>query len=129
MAKKKRDEAEIRATADELPMEPPKEIVEIIKAKQKEAMLVYRAGWWRDPLTGQKEKTALVKCTACGEKYHLVHVPFSSGCSDPFGFIDPADEKVKSSGDKCKCPSCGACVTAMHIGKISQTALIEKNSL
>lgn len=133
MAKKKRDEAEIRATADELPTEPPEEIVEIIKAKQKEAMLVYRAGWWRNPLTDQKEKSALVKCTACGEKYHLVHVPFSSGCSrgygmksDPFGFIDSADEKVKSSGDKCKCPSCGACVTAMHIGKISQTALIEK---
>lgn len=58
MPRKVRDENEIRATADELPTEPPKEFVERIKAKQKSAKLVYRAGWWRNPLTEQKEKTA-----------------------------------------------------------------------
>ena len=40
MPRKVRDENEIRATADELPTEPPKEFVERIKAKQKSAKLV-----------------------------------------------------------------------------------------
>lgn len=133
MPRKVRDENEIRATADELPTEPPKELVERIKAKQKSAKLVYRAGWWRNPLTEQKEKTALVKCTACGEEFHLEHIGFSSGCSrgygmrsDPFGFLDPADKQVKATGDTCLCPCCGAGAEALHIGKITQTAVIEK---
>ena len=135
MPRKVRDENEIRATADELPTEPPKEIVERIKKKQKAAKLVYRAGWWKDPLTGQKEKTALVKCTACGEEYHLEHIGFSSGCSrgygmrsDPFGFMDPADKQTKATGDTCICPCCGAGAEALHIGKINHTAVIEKTS-
>lgn len=133
MPRKVRDEREIRATADELPTEPPKELVERIKAKQKSAKLVYRAGWWRNPLTDQKEKSALVKCTACGEEFHLEHIGFSSGCSrgygmrsDPFGFLDPADKQVKATGDTCLCPCCGVGAEALHIGKITQTAVVEK---
>ena len=133
MAKPKKDEDEIRATAAELPTEPPEEAVQLARAEQKSAKLVYRAGWWKEPITGQKEKTALVKCTACGEEYHLEHVPFSSGCSrgygmrsDPFGFLDPADKESKGSGDTCICPCCGACATAIHIGKINQTTEIDK---
>lgn len=133
MPRKIRDENEIRATADALPTAPPAEFVERIKKKQKAAKLVYRAGWWRDPLTGQKEKTALVRCTACGEEFHLEHIGFSSGCSrgygmrsDPFGFLDPADKQVKATGDTCLCPCCGAGAEALHIGKITQNAVVEK---
>ena len=133
MPRKVRDENEIRATADALPTAPPAEFVERIKKKQKAAKLVYRAGWWRDPLTGQKEKTALVRCTACGEEFHLEHIGFSSGCSrgygmrnDPFGFLDPMDKQVKGTGDTCLCPCCGAGAEALHIGKITQNAVVEK---
>ena len=133
MPRKVRDENEIRATADELPTKPPKKIIERIKKKQKSAKLIYRAGWWREPITGQKEKTALVKCTACGETFHLEHIGFSSGCSrgygmrsDPFGFLDPTDKQVKATGDTCLCPCCGAGAEAIHIGKITNTTTIEK---
>lgn len=132
MPRRKRDEDELRATVAELPQEPPPETVERIRAKQKSAKLVYRAGLWRDPLTGEKQKTALVKCTACGEEYHLGRIDFSSGCSrgygarkDPFGFLDPADEQAKATGDTCICPCCGVGAEALHIGKIKHTAKIE----
>ena len=133
MPRKVRDEDEIRATAEELPTKPPEDIVERVRKKQKGAKLVYRAGWWTNPLTGEKEKSALVRCTACGGEFHLEHVGFSSGCcrgygirSDPFGFLDPADKQVKATGHTCLCPLCGAGAEALHIGKITQTAVIEK---
>lgn len=47
--------------------------------------------------------------------------------SDPFGFLDPADNESKGSSDTCICPICGAEATAIHIGKIKDTTTIDKN--
>ncbi len=135
MAKAKRNEKEIEATARELPTEPPQEAIDLIKSRQKSTKLIYRAGWWRDPITGLKEKTALIHCTACERDYNLEHVPFSLGCSkgygmrsDPFGFLDPADNESKGSYQACICPNCGATATAIHIGKIKNKTTIDKNA-
>lgn len=132
MPRRVRDEEEIRATAEELPIEPPEEAIEIIKKRQNSTLLIYRAGWCKDILTGEKEKTALVKCTTCGKEYHLRHVAFSQGCgkgygmkSDPFGFLDSADNEAKGSYDSCICACCGAGAKAIHIGKISNTTEVD----
>ncbi len=123
MTRKKRDTEEIEATAAELPLTPPDEIVEIIKKRQRATKLVYRASYYTDPLTGLKHKTALVSCTACGEKYHLDYTHAIPKCSngyggDSFGFIDPLDSEAKRTGSTCICPECGAAAEGLHIGKI-----------
>lgn len=129
---KKRDDAEIEAVRRELPLKPPEEIVEIIKSREKAVKLVYRAGYYYDPITELKHKAALVKCTACGEKYYLDHTYASAGCrcggyGDSFGFIDPADNEAKQSGSTCICPECGAGAEALHIGRIRNvTEIIDK---
>ena len=103
------------------PQEPPEDAAEILKKRgylKKEA-LIYRVGYVNNPLTGKKEKMVKVVCTACGESAYLEHVPADGGCRysrATFGFVDPADNSAKCSGDTCICPSCGGGMKAMHIG-------------
>lgn len=129
---KKRDDAEIEATRRELPLNPPPEIVKIIESREKSEKLVYRAGYYYDPITELKHKAALVKCTACGEKYFLDYTHACGGChaggyGDSFGFIDPADNEAKQSGSTCICPECGTGAEALHIGRIRNvTEIIDK---
>ena len=124
MARAKRDEAEIQATAEALPLKPLAEVVEQAKERCGKDMLIYKASWWTDPLTGMKEKTALVHCTSCGEEAHLGRWDYpNAGCryaysSDKIGFIDPADNNAKGSYDTCVCPCCGKGVEAIHVSRI-----------
>lgn len=126
MARVKRDEEEIQATAAELPDLPPEDVIEEVKRnKLKEGVLIYKASWWTDPLTEMKEETALVHCTHCGGEVHLEKVRAAeSGCwrgcygDYTIGFIDPADNTEKRSGNVCICPSCGHGMDAVHISKI-----------
>lgn len=133
MAYPKRDEAEIEATRKELPLTPPKEIVEEMKKRQTSAKLVYRLGYYREPITGLKQKAALVRCTACGEKYYLDYVSGGGGChcggyGDSFGFVDPLDSEPKQTGSTCVCPECGAGAEGLHIGHIRHTTeIIDKS--
>lgn len=126
MARAKRDEEEIQATAAELPDFPPENVTEQVKNDRLNAgVLIYKASHWTNPLTGMKEETALVHCTNCGEEVHLEKVRAGeSGCwrgcygADTIGFIDPADNTEKRSGSCCICPSCGVGMDAVHISKI-----------
>ncbi len=123
MATKKRDEAEIEATERELPLLPPQTVIDEIKGRQKAAKLVYRAGYYREPITELKKKAALVTCTACGERYFLDYSNYAPAChcgygGDSFGFIDPLDNEAKQSGSTCICPECGAQAEGLHIGRI-----------
>lgn len=103
------------------PQKPPEDAAEILKKRgylKKEA-LIYRVGYVNNPLTGKKEKMVKVVCTACGESAYLEHVPADGGCRysrATFGFVDPADNSAKCSGDSCVCPNCGIGLTCRHIG-------------
>lgn len=128
---KKRDDAEIEAVRKELPLNPPPAVLETIKQRQKSAKLVYRAGFVTEPITGLKSKAALVRCTACGEKYYLDHTYARTGChaggyGDTFGFIDPLDHEAKCTGTTCICPECGAEAEALHISHIRGTYVVDK---
>lgn len=127
MARKKRDEAEIEAVQKELPLNPPSAVLETIKQRQKAAKLVYRCGYYREPITGLKQKAALVHCTACQESYYLSYAVGGCGQSDSFGFIDPLDNETKCTGKTCVCPECGIGAQAVHISHIGGTYPIEKN--
>lgn len=133
MAQKKRDVKEIEATRDELPTKPPEEIVEEIKKRQKVVKLVYRLGYYREPITGLKHKAALVTCTGCGERYYLDYASGGCGChcggyGDSFGFVDPLDSEPKQTGSTCVCPECGAGAEGLHIGHIRHTTeIIDKS--
>lgn len=124
MARAKRDEAEIQATVAALPLEPSAEVIEKAKARCNADYLIYKAGYWTEPLTGEKEKTALVHCTACGEEVHLGRWDYPhAGCrfaysTEKIGFLDPADNMQKGSYDSCICPCCGKGVEALHVSRI-----------
>lgn len=121
MAKKK-DHAKIAAVVGALPQTPPQEVVDVIKGRMKAAVLVYRAGYYWEPLTELKKKAAQVRCTACGREffldyYHCSPCPTGYG-QDAFGFIDPFDNEPKQTGSSCICPECGAEAKALHISRI-----------
>lgn len=121
MAKPKNKE-EIAAVVRHLPLQPPKEIIETIKGRQKTVKLIYRCGYYREPLTGLKQKAAQVHCTACGRNFFLdytqAHPCHCNAGYDTFGFIDPLDHEAKQTSSACICPECGAEATALHISHI-----------
>lgn len=125
MARAKRNEEEIQATCDELPLLPPDDVLEKVKkTRLKDGVLIYKASRWTNPLTEEKEQTALVHCTVCGQETHLRKVSYSHGCSnytytgDRIGFIDPADNHEKYSGSTCICPKCQTGMNAVHVSRI-----------
>lgn len=124
MAKKK-DHAEISAVLAELPQTPSQEVVDAVKGRLKGDRLVYRAGYYTEPLTGLKQKAAQVHCTACGRDFYLSYYRctpcHNGGGVDAFGFYDPLDNEPKQTGSTCICPECGAEAQALHIGHISST--------
>lgn len=130
MAQKKRDKAEIEAVRAALPLTPPPDVIETVKGRMKAALLVYRAAYATEPLTGLKKKVVRVTCTSCGQSTYLPYVS-GYGChcgygQDAFGFLDPADKEPKYSGSTCICPACGTGAEALHIGRICGTRIIEK---
>lgn len=128
----KRDVEEMNATAQELPLSPPQDVIDRVKEWQVPGVMLYRAGYWTDPLTGLKEKMVIGKCTSCGETHHFEYLTYKGGCSyswaaeqAPFSFIDPADNCSKATNDSCICPSCGEGIKAVHIGAFKRIYAIE----
>lgn len=113
-----------------LPSKPDESSAEILRKRgylKKEA-LIYRVGYVKNPLTNKKEKMVKVVCTACGESAYLEHVPADGGCRysrATFGFVDPADNSAKCSGDTCVCPNCGIGLTCRHIGDFKQNLVLD----
>lgn len=130
MARQKRDEEEIQATAAELPLEPPEEIVEELKKQCKDGLMIYKASSWTDPLTDIKEKTVRIHCSVCGHEQEVDRYEYIPGCSsgyttDKFGFHDPTDHSVKFSGNVCICPNCGIGVEVIHVSRIKDTHIFD----
>lgn len=128
---KRRNEEEIRAVCRELPQSPPADVFDTMRRRMTDERLIYRAGYYTDPLTGLKEKSALVTCTACGKTYHMSYHGGPRGCSNSwgtasFGFWDYDSNEAVYSGDCCICPECGADARALHIGVISGKYCMEQ---
>lgn len=83
-----------------------------------ENALLFRCDLLTDPMTGLKSKAARCRCTACGSKFWLDWIPGGSCRYAASGGIRlREDGKFAEVADhrSCKCPECGAEVTARHI--------------
>lgn len=99
-----RDNAEIAATVDELPQEPPKEALETAKKRIFAERLVYRVGWRTNPESGKKEKCVLARCTACKAEMELGYLRLNNG--EGYGFVGRDGDPYRN-GMVCTCPVCG----------------------
>lgn len=81
----------------------------------KEYPLVYRAGRWRDPLTGLTHKCVDATCGRCGMEMKLDYYGSDRGRAS-FGFWLNEANRGYASGDSLRCPECGKRVTTYHIG-------------
>ena len=108
------------------PKEPPENSVDVLKKRGhlKKDVLVYRSDYITNPLTAKKMKVVCVVCSACGTTSYMEHSAGDDmGCRysrASFGFVDPADNCIKSNHDTCICPACGKGVKALHIGSFKQ---------
>lgn len=105
---------------------PPEGLLPWVRADREikwDNYLIYRAGRYRDPLTGMSEKCVDAVCTVCGQSMKLEHVANGNG-EAPFGFAwnTPEGKRLTGrSGRKVCCPECGAEVTARHISYVKHT--------
>ena len=109
-----------------LPQKPQEDSVEILRKRGylKKDVLTYSVEYIDDPILNKKQKVVKVVCSCCGTTSYLEHVPMDEmGCRysmASYGFIDPADNHIKASGDTCICPACGKRMKAVHIGSFKQ---------
>ena len=102
-----------------LPTRPPERVIEAASKKPEwPDWLIYRSGWWTEPMTGLRQTCVDATCTACGQTMQL---PKSYGAhgSAPFGWFDYSTMEKVGNNDETFCPECGAKVTALHIGHTS----------
>ena len=103
-----------------VPVKEPDGMIEWLRAKGELCgnILIYKAAWLADILTGKKEKYVQVKCSACGNTYYQIYC--ASDCcrsvysTADFGFINSETQETVISGEGTLCPECGAWVTAYH---------------
>lgn len=80
--------------------------------------LIYKAGYFRDPMTGLNEKCADVICSACGEHMKLGRAydvtSYRGNASFGVSWISAGREEYHGSGAHAKCPECGKEITVLH---------------
>ncbi len=113
---------EQRNYAEDLPLEPPEDLIEWLQkqGKFKTHLLRYKAARVQDPLTDQWEKMVELKCSGCGQTMYAGRID-AGGCRSscapaPFGYLDPVTNHAVTSGNHVKCPMCGCSVEAVHVG-------------
>lgn len=115
---------EIESVAECLPLAPRDGTIDELLAEGflNNNVLLYRAAWVQDPLTGIKHKMVQATCTACGETFYMDYAaPHTK--SGTFGFI--CDSGVFYTGDACDCPQCGMRVQVLHIGRFKYDYTID----
>ena len=103
-----------------LPTQPPEGLTEWLReqGRLKRHALIFKAAWVADPLTGEKERMAELKCSACGGKMYAGWVN-GGGCirgGAAYGYIDPVHGDPVAGGYDALCPMCGEPVKVCHAG-------------
>lgn len=111
---------EQRDYASLLPVQPPEGVVAWLREQGKlhRRALIFKAAWVTDPLTGERERMAELKCSACGGKMYAGWVT-GGGCirgGAAYGYIDPIHGDPVASGYDALCPMCGEQVKVCHVG-------------
>lgn len=123
---------EQRDYSKDLPLEPPEGLISWLKEKGKfrTHVLRYRAARVQEPLSGEWEKVAELKCSGCGGTMYASRID-AEGCHNnyspaPFGYLDPETGKDVISGNTVKCPMCGETVKVYHSRSFQKGATIEE---
>lgn len=119
---------DVELLADDLPTQPPDNLVKWVTENiiHNAHALIYRAGWYVDPLTDIKESCVDARCSICGKTMKLDKAEV--GCSRayasaPFGFYAPPGEAA-IDGNTLLCPCCKQPVTAIYAGHVHGSYLI-----
>lgn len=106
-----------------LPDDPTKEVISWAERRLLGNVhaLIYRASWYRDPLTGVKDDCVEVFCSQCGNTRKMDKVR-AGGChlnysAAPFGFRGFAGEAV-ISGESTLCPVCKRPAKALYFSSV-----------
>ncbi|MCQ2439457.1 MAG: PcfJ domain-containing protein [Oscillospiraceae bacterium] len=122
--------AEQRNYEELLPNEPPEGMLDWLRSmgKLSSHLLIYKAGYTTNPLSGEREQMVHLTCSACGGKAWAGKVAGNCGryATAPFGFWDSEAGKSIGSGGKTVCPLCGAPVEAVHVGQIRSHRKVEE---
>ena len=115
-----------------VPTQPPVGLIGWLKeqGKFRRHALIYKAAWVADPLSGEKERMARLKCSACGGEMYAQRVD-AGGChgsyaAAPFGYVDPVHGDPVICGYDALCPMCGAQVKVFHIGRFRDWIPLEE---
>ena len=86
--------------------------------------LIYRAGWYKDAITGMKETATDCRCTACGSFMKLgrdYQMGTNWGKGPTFGVCwgDKNGWHKARNGDEIQCPECGRTVRLVHVSSIA----------
>lgn len=105
-----------------LPIEPPEGMIEyfVNKGRLDGNVLIYKAEYITEPLTGEKKKMVKLKCSACGGEeyatYKQIICCHNQYAPAPFGFYHSETGELIKSYDDILCPMCGAQVRVLHTG-------------
>ncbi len=91
--------------------EPPKGLADWCNEKRKMNLLIYRVGYYYEPLEDRNKKCVKCKCTACG----AVTMQEYTKLNDRIGFIHSKTGEEIFGNKKTTCPECGKSVTAEHV--------------
>ena len=114
-----------------IPKSPQNDYAEILCKRGffKKDVLIYSVDYIKGSAEEKKTKVVKTVCSFCGGISYLEHVTNGEmGCrysTSAYGFVDPSDNSIISSGRCCLCPSCKKGVTAIHIGQFKKEYTIE----
>lgn len=104
---------------------PPPEVEAHARKLFSTNYIVYKSEFVFNPLTGQKERMAWCRCTACNETIYETYLP--AGCHKGLpSFINSQTNEQIGSGQDTICPICGAQVTAHHSTSIGQSRCMQQ---
>lgn len=113
-----------------VPTRPPEGLIGWLKEQGcfRTHVLIYKAAWVADLLTGEKERMAELRCGACGGKMYAQRAEGGScRCGGPsFGYHDPVHGDPVAAGMTGLCPMCGKPVKIFHVGSFRDWVPLEE---
>lgn len=97
--------------ADLVPNEPPKGLADWCNKKRKVNLLIYKVGYYYEPLEDRNKKCVKCKCTVCG----AVTLQEYTKVNDRIGFIHSETGEEIFGNEETTCPECGKSVIAKHV--------------
>lgn len=100
--------------ADLVPTEPPEGLFDWCRKKRKVNLLIYKVGYYYEPLEDRNKKCVECKCTACGAVTLQEYIKENDN-DGRIGFVHSETGDVIFGTKNTTCPECGKSVVARHV--------------